>query len=92
MTKYKQSSGDDKIRRLVDSQEQAIANRSKPIDAYVAQLQSLVKNVSNLFNGFFNGILRLLQTNCANFIKTFVLIVGIIIAVPILFFAVANHI
>ena len=88
MTKYKQSSGNDKIRLLIDSQEQAIANRSKLVDAYMAQLESLVeatKEGSNLFNRFFNGILKLLQTNWAKFIKTFLLVAGIVDAVPIMF-------
>ena len=43
MTEYKRNSGDDKIRRLVDSQEQAISNRSKLVDAYIAQLEVLLK-------------------------------------------------
>ena len=55
MTEYKRNSGDDEIRRLVDSQQQAIANRSKLVNAYMAQLESLVeatKEGSNLFTGF----------------------------------------
>ena len=66
MTEYKLNSGDDKILRLLESQEQAIANRSRLVAAYMAQLESLVeatKEGSNLFNGFFNGILKLLSTN-----------------------------
>ena len=64
--KYKQGSGDDKIRRLVESQELEIANKSKLVDAYMVQFESLVeatKEGSNLFNGFFNGISKLLPTN-----------------------------
>ena len=85
MTKYKHNSGDDKIRRLVESQEQEIANRSKIVDAYMAQLESRVeatKEGSNLFNGFFRGILKLLPTTWADFIQTFLLVAGIIVAVP----------
>ena len=86
MTKYKRSGGEDKSRRLVDSQEQTIANRSKLVDAYIAKLASLVeatKEGSNLFNKCFTGILKLLQTNWANLFKTFLLVTGIIVAVPI---------
>ena len=43
MREYKRNSGDDKIRRLVDLKEQVIANRSKLVDAYMAQLESLVE-------------------------------------------------
>ena len=71
MTDYKQNSGDGKIRRLVDSQEKAIANRSKLIDSYMAQLENIVearKDRNNLFNGFLSGILKLLPTNWAIFI------------------------
>ena len=52
------------------------------------QLEILVeatKEGSNLFNGFFNGILKLLPTNWANFIKTILLVAGIIVAVLIVF-------
>ena len=93
MTEHNRNSGADKIRRLVDSQQQAIANRSKLVDAYMAQLESFfeaTKEGSNLFHGFFNGILKLLPTNWAKFIKTFLLVAGIIVAVPIVF-AVANN-
>ena len=88
MTEYKRNSADDKIRRLVGSQEQAIANRSKLVDSYMAQLESLVeatKEGSNLFNKCFSGILKLLPTNWANFIKTFLLVAGTIVAVLIIF-------
>ena len=88
MTEYKRNSGGDKIRRFFDLQEQAIANISKLVDAYMAQLESLVeatKEGSNLFNGLLIGILNLLPTNWANFIKTFLLIAGIIVAVSIVF-------
>ena len=54
----------------------------------MAQFESLVEATqegSNLFNGFFIGILKLLPTNWANFIKTFLLVAGIIVAVPIIF-------
>ena len=88
MTEYKRNSGDEKIRRLVDLQEQAIANRSKLVDAYMAQLEILVEATnkgSNLFNVFFNRIVKLLPTNWAKFIKTFLLAAGIVVAVPIVF-------
>ena len=88
MTEYKRNSCGDKIRRFFDLQEQAIANISKLVDAYMAQLESLVeatKEGSNLFNGLLIGILNLLPTNWANFIKTFLLIAGIIVAVSIVF-------
>ena len=55
MTEFKRNSGGNKIRQLVDSQEQAIANRSELVDVYMAQLESLVEATiegSNLFNGF----------------------------------------
>ena len=55
MTEYKRNSKDDKICRLVDSHKQTIANRSKLVDAYMAQLKSLVeatKEKSNSFNEF----------------------------------------
>ena len=54
----------------------------------MAQLESLVevtKEGSNLFNGFFNGIFKLLPTNWAKFNKTFLLVAGIVVAVPIVF-------
>ena len=88
MKEYKRNSGDDKIRRLVESQEQAFSNRSKLVDAYMAQLESLVeatKEGSNLLNGFFNYILKLLPTNWANLIKTFLLVAGVVVVVPIVF-------
>ena len=43
MAEYTRYSGVDKICRLVDSQEQAIPNWSKLVDAYMAQLESLVE-------------------------------------------------
>ena len=85
MSEYKRNNGDDKIRRLVESQKQAIAKRIKLIDAYMAQLENFVEEGSNLFNGFFNGILKLLPTIWANFINRFLLVVGIIVEVPIVF-------
>ena len=88
MTKYKRNNSDDKIRRLVESQEQQIANRSKLVDAYISQIERFfeaTKKGSNLFNRFFNGIVKLLPTNSANFIKRFLLVVNIIIAVLIEF-------
>ena len=54
----------------------------------MAQLESLVKATkegSNLLTGFLSGILKLLSTNWDNFIKTFLLVAGIIVAVPIVF-------
>ena len=86
MTEYKQSSGNDKICRLVDSQEQAISNRSKLVDAYIAQsLIEATKNGSNLFNEVFSEILKLLPTNQANLIKTILLVAGIVVVVSIVF-------
>ena len=54
----------------------------------MAQLKSLVKATkegSNLFNKFFNTILKLLPTNWAKFFKTFLLVAGIVVTIPIVF-------
>ena len=86
ITEYKQSSFNKKICRLVDSQDQAIANRSQLVDAYMAQLESLVEATeegSYLFNELLSGIFILLPTYLVNIIKTFLLVTGIIVAIPI---------
>ena len=43
MTEYIRTSDDDKIRKLFESQEQAIVNISKLVNVLMAQLESLVE-------------------------------------------------
>ena len=52
------------------------------------QLKSLVEAIkegSKLFNGFFDGILKLLPTSWATFVKTALLVATVVLGIPIVF-------
>ena len=79
----------DPLRRLIDDQATDIENRSKMIEEYLYKLKNFVqmtKEGSSLLSTVLSNLSSLLPGSWTNTIKQVLLIGGVVIALPILFF------
>ena len=86
---YNRIPANDSLRRLIDDQATDIENRSKLIEEYLYKLKNFVqmtKEGSSLLSTVLSNLSSLLPGSWTNTIKQVLIIGGVIIALPILFF------